>query len=81
MISTIYTVIHLLLGLRLLHFDLGIWQALYPRFLELPGQLLQFRTTVTLGQKETEKLVGNSDGLTMPNSNLVAVKVHALATP
>jgi len=77
----IYAAIHLLLGLRPLDFGLDISQALYPRFLQLPGQLLLFRATVTLGQRETKKLAENSDAVTIGNSSLVSGKSPPLANP
>jgi len=77
----IYAAIHLLPGLGLLDYGLGMRQALYPRFLELPGRLLLFPTAVTVGQRETGKLAGNCDGMTIGDSSLVLGKLRAVATP
>ena len=38
-------------------------------------------TAITVGQRETEQLTGNCDGMMTRNSGLVAGKLHALATP
>jgi hypothetical protein len=75
----IYVAIHLLLGPRLSDFGLGMWQALRPGFLELPGQLFLSPTMATQGQKETERVAGNRYAATIDNSSLVAGKLRPLA--